>query len=196
MLYKWMKKLHMYAGLLSFTAFMVWGIAGVGATFRPGPGNRTPQEPEVRYLDFQADPNATDQQVTDAMIERSGLPFIQPGRKPARDPEGRLWVRYFHPNGQRRIILLEDEGKLRIEQIDSSLWQFLNVLHMQSWLHSNPGFEVRLWGLYNEFSLWAVIFMTLSGLYMWLATRPGMQWAQWTFGLSTAAFVVLYVALR
>ncbi len=195
-MYKWMKKLHMYAGLLSFTAFIVWGVAGFGATLLPAPGERTPREARVRLVDFEVDGAATDQQITNAMITASGLPFIRPGRKPARDPQGRLLVRYFTPNGQRRIILLENESKLRIEEIDSTLWGFLNTIHMQTWQHSNPGLTVKLWGAYNEGSMWAMIFMTLSGLYLWLVTRPGLSWTQWTFGLSTVAFVVLYFALR
>ena len=46
-------------------------------------------------------------------------------------------------------------------------------MHMQTYRHHNPGWEVKLWGLYNQFSMWAVIFMTVSGFYMWLATAPG-----------------------
>ena len=199
-MYKWMKKLHMYAGLLSFTAFIVWGIVGVGATFLPAPGTRTPRAPEVRTIPFPVSGTATDQQLTNAMIEASRLPFIQPGRKPQRDPRGRLMVRYFTPNGPRRLVLLEKKNAIRIESTQSTLWSFLNTLHMQSWEHfkggRNLGLEVKLWGGYNEFSLWAVIFMTLSGVYLWLATRPGLRWTQWTFGAASAAFIAFYFALR
>ena len=81
-MYRWMKKLHMYAGLLSFTAFIVWGVAGVAATFLPVPAERQPRKLETSYVPFEASGNANDQQVTDAMIKASGLPFIQPGRNP------------------------------------------------------------------------------------------------------------------
>ena len=194
--YRWIKKLHIYAGLLSFMGFTVWGIVGVWASFMPGPSERVRPDPEVRTIEFAVDGSADDQQITDAMIRASGLPFIRPGRKPNRDREGRLQVRYLTPNGTRRILLLEKENKIRIEEAPSPLAGFLNLMHMQTFLHHNPGWEVRLWGAYNEFSMWAVIFMTISGLYMWIATRPGLRWTQWVFGLSTVAFVALYWALR
>lgn len=195
-MYRWIKKLHIYSGLLSFTAFTVWGIVGVWASFVPAPAERVRPEPEVRTVEFRVNGSATDQQVTDAMIVASGLPFIQPGRKPNRDPEGRLQVRYLTPNGTRRILLLEQENLIQVERVPSPLTGFLNLMHMQTFRHHNPGWEVQLWGLYNQFSMWAVIFMTISGFYMWLATRPGMRWALWTAGASAAATLVIYLMLR
>ncbi len=195
-MYRWVKKLHIYSGLLSFTGFTVWGIVGVWASFVPAPADRVRPEPEVRTIEFRANGSATDQEVTDAMIAASGLPFIQPGRKPNRDPEGHLQVRYLTPNGTRRILLLEKENVIRVERAPSPLGGFLNIMHMQTFRHHNPGWEVHLWGAYNQFSMWAVIFMIVSGFYMWLATRPGMQWALWTAGLGSAATIGLYLALR
>ena len=195
-MYRWIKKLHIYSGLLSYVGFTVWGIVGIWASFAPAPAERPRREPEVRTVAFQVDGRATDQEITDAMIVASGLPFIQPGRKPNRDADGRLQVRYLTPNGTRRILLLERENLLRIERTPSPLGGFLNLMHMQTlWIH-NPGWEVHLWGAYNQFSMWAVIFMTVSGFYMWLATRPRMAWALWTLGLSAVLTVALYAALR
>ena len=195
-MYRWIKKLHIYSGLLSFSGFTVWGIVGIWASFMPAPADRTGREPEIRTVEFRVDGSATDQEISDAMIGASGLPFIQPGRKPTRDDEGRLQVRYLTPNGTRRILLLEKEHRIRIERTHSPLGGFLNLMHMQTIQFHNPGWEVQLWGAYNQFSLWAVIFMTVSGLYMWLVTRPRMHWALWTIGLSAVATVALYVALR
>ena len=169
---------------------------GVWASFVPAPAERVRPEPEVRTVEFRVHGSATDQEVTDAMIVASGLPFIQPGRKPNRDPEGRLQVRYLTPNGTRRILLLEKENRIQVERVPSPLTGFLNLMHMQTFRHHNPGWEVQLWGLYNQFSMWAVIFMTISGFYMWLATRPGMRWALWTAGASAAATLVIYLMLR
>ena len=68
----------MYAGLLTFMAFVVWGVAGVAATFLPLPANRQPRKPEVHYVDFKANGNANDQEVTNEMIEASGYPSSNP----------------------------------------------------------------------------------------------------------------------
>ena len=195
-MYRWIKKLHIYSGLLSFTGFTVWGIVGVWASFIPAPSERARPDPEIRTINFQVSGSSTDQEITDAMIVASGLPFIQTGRKPTRDSQGRLQVRYLTPNGTRRIVLLESESQIRVERTPSPIGGFVNLMHMQTYRHHNPGWEVQLWGAYNQFSLWAVIFMTVSGFYMWLATRPGIRWALWTIGISSAITVALYVILR
>ena len=193
---RWIKKLHIYAGLLSFVGFAVWGIVGIWASFAPAPADRPIRQADVRLVDFLVDASATDQQVTDAMIEASGLPFIQPGRKADRDSQGRLQIRYLTPNGARRIVLLEPQNQIRIERTLSPLGGFLNLMHMQTlWIH-NPGWEVQLWGAYNHFSLWSAVFLSVSGIFMWLATRPGLRWAQWAITLGAAVATALYVLLR
>ena len=43
-MYEWVKKIHMYAGLLTFTAFVVWGVTGIHAVFLAPPGGYVPPE--------------------------------------------------------------------------------------------------------------------------------------------------------
>ena len=52
------------------------------------------------------------------------------------------------------------------------------------------------WGYYNEFSLYAFLFMTISGVYMWIATRPGLRWAQISFGGMSALTLLLWILVR
>ena len=80
------------------------------------------------------------------MIVASGLPSIQPGRKPSRDSAGRLQVRYLTPNGTRRMLLLEDENHISVKRTPSPLGGFLNIIQMQTYQRHNPGWEVQYWG--------------------------------------------------
>jgi uncharacterized iron-regulated membrane protein len=194
-MYKWMKKLHMYAGLLSFMAFCVWGVAGIVATMSPAPGTRKPPTPEIRYVDFRVPQDLDDQQMAERMLAAVDPPFAVQA-KPQRDDEGRLFVNFFTPNGRRRYILLEGENRIQVERIFAPFPAFLNAMHVQTWNHSQPATAIKLWAGYNEFSLWAMLFMTVSGLYLWIATRPGLRWTQWTLAAGTLFFVVLYLSLR
>lgn len=195
-MYRWIKKLHIYSGLLSYAGFTVWGIVGIWASFLPPPSERQPGMPSSRVVEFRVNGTETDQEVADRMIVASGLQHVGPGRRPRRDSQERLEVRYYTPNGVRRIVLLEDRGQIRIEQANTKLGEYLNIMHMQTVARQNPGWNMALWGAYNEFSLWAVLFMTASGVYMWLATRPGMRWAVWTAGAASAFVIGLVVWLR
>jgi hypothetical protein len=53
-----------------------------------------------------------------------------------------------------------------------------------------------LWGYFNEFSTWAFLFMTFSGLYLWIATRPGLRWAQLTLAATVVVTAALWFAIR
>ena len=52
------------------------------------------------------------------------------------------------------------------------------------------------WGLYNELATYAFLFMTLSGVYLWLATRPRLRWAQLSFAGMAVVITALWIAIR
>jgi hypothetical protein len=45
---------------------------------------------------------------------------------------------------------------------------------------------------YNEVAIFALIFLSLSGLYLWLSSRPRHRLAQLSFFAGTGWFLVLY----
>lgn len=196
-MYEWTKKLHMYAGLLTFTAFVVWGVTGVHAVFLPGPGGYSP--PEVSSQDerpYEAPGDLDDKQLARHVYERLDLPLAGGHYNVRRDEESNLAFFVFTANGRRDVTLLEDQGKVRVEYRRNSLFGYLSTMHTA---HSRRGADdtpVRLWAIYNEFSTWAFAFMTFSGVYLWLATRPRMLWAQLSFGGALLVSAVLWFAGR
>jgi hypothetical protein len=55
-----------------------------------------------------------------------------------------------------------------------------------------PGLADAGLGLYNELGIASLILMSLSGLYLWLSSRPKHRLAQISFALGTGSFAVLY----
>ena len=62
------KKLHMYIGLLNFCNILVFGIAGLAATFHWGQGRKPAFIAPVRYESFTAPPGLTDKQIADQIL--------------------------------------------------------------------------------------------------------------------------------
>ena len=52
-MHAWIKRIHMYLGLLNYVTLTVFGIAGLTATFEPGPRRPQPAA-EARYEPFVA----------------------------------------------------------------------------------------------------------------------------------------------
>ena len=186
----------MYSGLLSFLGLTVWGVVGVESAFRSAPEERPRAEPVVRQIDFQTPDDVADPELAQMMVDAAQMPFITDAPRQVRDARNRLTMTYFTVNGRRHIVLLEDEAKIRIEETPNSFWDFLDATHTNTLFHSRPAWQIKLWGAYNEMSLWSVIFMTVSGVYMWLATRPKLSWAGWTLAAGCAAFGLFYMFVR
>ncbi len=187
----------MYAGLLTFTAFAVWGVAGIHAVFLPAPGGYQPPEiSEVRELPYEAAGDLDDKELARQINEFVNIPLAGGHYNIHRDVEHNLVFFVFTVSGRREVTYLEERQVVRIEVRQNTLVQFLSSMHTSN-SHRGPRvLAARMWGIYNEFSTWAFTFMTLSGVYLWLASRPGLLWAQLLAGTSAAIFVVLWLVTR
>jgi hypothetical protein len=197
-LYEWMKKLHMYAGLLTFTAFVVWGVTGVHGAFTPAPGEFTP--PPVsseKEVPFRASGTMDDKALAKAIYEAVQIPAAGGHYNIHRDADANLAFTVFSINGGRDVTYLEKEGKVRLAHRVNSVWSYLSSMHTaHSRRHNKVSASAVAWGVFNEFSNWAFLFMTLSGVYLWVGSRPGLRWARILFGGAVAVTAVLWMAIR
>jgi hypothetical protein len=196
-MYEWMKKIHMYAGLLTFSAFVVWGITGVYAVFLPSPGEYQPPEvAEVAETQFEAPGDLDDWELAKLIYETVDLSLAGGFYNIRRNENGNLAFMAFTSNGRRDLTYLEERKLVRVEFRNNDVADFLSSMHTAHSRRGAPEFSVRLWAYYNEFSTWAFFFMSLSGLYMWVATRPGLPWARICFGGAVVVGVILWFVAR
>lgn len=187
------KKIHTYAGLVSFTAFIVYGIAGVRATFSIA----QPARPAgVREVEFVAPDGMTDEELADHVGRTLDLPLTGEPYGVRRDAAQHLQMTFYTPNGPRRVTVLENEHLVRIASDHPRLLSFLSNLHSTTTGNAAPRFLTRAWAWYNEIAIWSLILMSVSGMYLWLASRPGHRLAQISFAAGSGAFVVLYWMTR
>ncbi len=190
----WVKRIHTWFGLLNFSIILVFGVTGLLVTLRPGPGP-TPV-PAYTTSETSFSPSAgviADKDVAAEM--RRALDIPAAGFNVRRDGSNNLIATFYTPSGPRRLTYLEKENRLRIETRRNSIWQFFSVLH-ETLPRESEDNRIRLWGYYTEFSLWSLIGMTLTGLWLWLSSRPGFGWAQVSFAAGTLVFALLWVFSR
>jgi hypothetical protein len=196
-MYEWMKKIHMYAGLLSFMAFVVWGITGIHAVFLPPPdGYEPPEVAAEQHIPFEAPGDLDDRELAKLIYETADLPLAGGFYNIRRNEDGNLAFLAFTYNGRRDLTYLEEQQQVRIEFRDNDVVDFFSSMHAAHSRRGPPETSVRLWAYFNEFSTWAFFFMSLSGVYMWAATRPGLPWAQICFGGSAVVGLVLWFVAR
>ena len=196
-MYEWMKKIHMYAGLFTFMAFFVWGATGIHAVFLPPPaGYQPPEVSEVRETPFEAPGHLGDKEIAEQVFDAADLAMAGGFYNVHRDESRNLAFQVFTANGRRDVTYLEDQKRIRVAFRDGGLGGFFSSMHAAHSRRGAPDLSARLWGWYNEFSNWAFLFMTLSGVYMWVATRPRLPWARLSFGGAAAVALILWVATR
>lgn len=196
-LVEWTKKLHMYSGLLTFTAFVVWGITGVHAVFLPSPGEyKPPPISSVKEMRFQASGSLDDQQLAKAIFEAIDIPLAGGRYNVHRDEQSNLAFNVFTINGGREVTFLEKQGIVRIAHRANSLSGYLSSMHTAHSRRHQLTPAAIAWGYFNEISTWAFLFMTVSGLYLWIATRPGLRWAQLSLAGTAVVTLALWIAIR
>ena len=106
-MYDWMKKIHMYAGLFSFMAFVIWGVTGILAVFLPPPGEwRPPAITMQREFPFVVAENMDDKEVAREIYAAAGLTMAGGYYNVHRNDAGNLAFIAFSTNGQRDITCL------------------------------------------------------------------------------------------
>ncbi|MCU1276054.1 MAG: hypothetical protein JWO48_3485 [Bryobacterales bacterium] len=190
------KKIHMYIGLLNFSNLIVFGIAGLAATFQSEP-ERSMSAGPVRYESFMPAPGSTDEQIADAVFVRFHFPFTDPVPKWAihRDAQGDLPLEFWSVNGVHRVLYSPKENRLRIETRRVGVPFFIDGLHTVNSLEQRD-WRMRVWAWYNNFAIWSLMAMAISGVYLWLASRPGYRIAQYSFAGGAGVFILLYALTR
>ena len=62
---KWIKKIHMYLGLVNFTILFIFGLVGISASFLLPPSEQDRAEPEVHNVDYEAPGDLSDGALAD-----------------------------------------------------------------------------------------------------------------------------------
>lgn len=190
------EKIHIYIGLLNFANLIVFGIAGLAATFQGGPERKMISEP-LRYERFVPPAGSTDKQIADQVLAYFRFPFAEPapGWAIHRDAAGNLPLEFWTVNGIHKVLYEPRQNRLRVETIRSRLPFFLDDMHTVTSVQQ-PDWRLRLWAVYNHFAIWSLLWMTMSGIYLWLASRPRYRVAQYSFAGGTAIFILMYALTR
>lgn len=188
----------MYAGLFTFTALMVYGLSGLMDSALPAWSERQSPPTTEQYVRFEAPSNLSDKEVADLVYAYLDMPLTGPAADYSigRDKDQNLTVSFYTVNGVRTVTVLEETRQLKIVRAQVGMVSFVTGMHGSRMMYASPRFLTVAWAIYNEAGLWSLGFMALSGLTLWLSTRPRFVWAQIAFVAGNGTFALLYWLLR
>ncbi len=195
---KLIRKIHIYLGLLNLSFVLIFGITGVVATLRYTPYQLPHPVQPPRLETYDVRPGLTDKEVADDIYARLKIPLTSPPEKWAigRDHQNDLVINFYTVNGPYRVTLLEKEHRLKVERVQESIWLYVDNLHGLTIRQPGNDLLLRMWAYYNEFSIWSLLGMALSGAYLGLTSRPGYKLARYALTSGAVAFLVIYTAAR
>ncbi|HEX7479273.1 MAG TPA: hypothetical protein VF331_15815 [Polyangiales bacterium] len=196
---RYLQLLHIYAGLQTCIALLIFGVAGLVATWSARPGAVPPAE-HTRRVPMRVDGQLNDQQLALRAWQTLHLPLTQPPPDFAisHDRAGDLTFRLYTPNGETQVTVLAREQALRVAAQPADLGHFLLSMHLQTFGPVAQGGSrlLKLWALYIELSIVALGVLGISGLALWLFLRRNERWAQLALGLGSGGFALLYFWMR
>lgn len=188
---QWIRRIHLYLGLLNFSLLIVFGLAGLVVTMEAPDIFHQKAGPKVEVREFAAPPSASDREVA-ALIAQSidpkhaGPPVVR------RTPPNQLVAEFYSVNGMVRATLLPGERQVEVRTFRNSIWRFIDNAHATTIAERGGGGAVRAWAWYIEFSIWSLIAMVASGLWLGLRVRWNYRWTRVALAAGSAAFALLY----
>jgi len=198
---RWIRRVHLWLGLLACTALITFGAAGLASAWHQRPW-RADAPTRVQRIAFAPEAGASDVEIAEAVRRRLALPFsvALSERALRRDGEGRLTFTFFTPNADHRVTWLAGEGAIEVAARPVALDDFLGRMHSMMFRTRAAGedWRLRLWSLYVELSIWAVLLLPVTGLTLWLTSPARRRYrpARWILGGATLLALLFYVAIR
>jgi uncharacterized iron-regulated membrane protein len=189
-------KIHTYAGLATFVNLMIYGVVGIAAAFEPPPG-ASERAPVVRELPFTIPANLSDREVAERVVGLLGISLATPVQNFAiqHDRSGELVLDFQHANGRHRATFPEP-GRLRVEITRNHLDRYLAALHVTSAEFHVGDWRMQSWAWYNEFAMWSLMAMMVTGVYLWISRRARHRWAMASLATGVGVFAALWIWTR
>ena len=170
-------------------------LAGLVATAEAPDIFKAGTVPVVTTLPFRAPGSASDQQVGDLIREQlqpphAGKPNVR------RDDQHRLVADFYSVNGLVRATLLEGEGQLQVETRRNSIWRFFDNAHATTIQETTSDWALGAWAWYIELSIWSLMLMALTGVWLGVTTRWPFWWTKTSLVAGTLGFAILYWAQK
>ena len=189
-------KVHIYAGLLTFSQLAIYGAAGLVATAHAEPRPRAAGT--VRHVPFAVPGSKTDKEVADLVHAALKLPLTRPIPRWAiqRTPANDLLLDFYNMNGIYRVVVLEREQRLRIEELRNDFWLYLVIAHAVNISDPEAPQPMRAWGIYNTVAMWCFLGFCVSGVYLWLSAQARSLWAWLLLGAGSALLAGFWMVFR
>ncbi|MEE2657392.1 MAG: PepSY domain-containing protein [Candidatus Latescibacterota bacterium] len=199
------KRIHMYTGLVNASTLIVFGLVGITASILPRSQDRPAPKAAVDFKHLHVPGDLDDHQLADHIQRELAIPLTSPTPNWTmhRDADNNLRFRLPTPARRYEITVYEANDRVRIRTQPFDTWQYFFELHTITPPRTGDDWRLQTWAWYVEISSWSLILMALTGIYLWLVSRPGYRerpsqnlWAQISLASGAVIIIAFYTIIR
>ena len=190
LLFDWTRRLHFYFGLFVSPFILIFSISTIMLNHGWQP---VPQE-LTNTVPLQIDESLQGAQLVSQVTSQLNLRGEIIGNGVVRDNKTMIVV--MRPGATRRIVV---DTKARQAEVTLRTFGFLDTMR---YLHMNPGPHKparwifgKLWGGVADTTVYLTLFLTVSGVFMWLVLKSERRFGLLALGAGCLSFVACIYAL-
>lgn len=186
-LYRWARELHLYFGLFVCPYVLIFAVTTILLN------HRWKAEVQVEQTSVPVEIEGTeDFERASSVLRQLNLSGEIHLRRLAE--QNRLHVRVERP-GERTIVVVDLETQ--VAEVERQRRSFIGTLY---YLHFNPGphkvrglnwFFSKLWGWSVDTAVCLLLFITISGIYMWVLIKAERKTGLIMLGAGSFSFVLI-----
>ncbi|MEO8368680.1 MAG: hypothetical protein ABI806_05745 [Candidatus Solibacter sp.] len=185
-----MARIHLYAGLMTLVNLALYASVGIASLLEV-----RVVAPVVWEQPFVVQAGESNRAVAERVVHLLGLSLATPVHDFAikRDRAGVLVLDFYHANGRHKVTVLA--GRLQVEETRASLSKYLSTLHVTTAAFKSGDWRMQAWAWWNEFAMWCVAAMMVSGVWLWWRRRGtggSLRRVHRWVGLGSLAVVAIY----
>ena len=198
-LYRWTRRLHLYLGLFVSPFVLVYAVSAIqlNHSLMPWGGHAAPKSaPRVVRVSVTDGDNglAVAAQVRQQVGIAGEIGYVN--RKPGGT---RVSFPIESPGRTTRVKVDLATGLATIEEQDTGAWDALVYLHKMPGPHNanirGNWFFTRLWGWLADATVYLVLFLTASGVYLWTVLRADRRTGLRVLAAGVVSFLAIVFAI-
>ncbi len=196
---RWVRKLHLYVGLLTFSSLLLLGASGMAAFLHHTQNSNGNSVVRDRLMQFEADVGTSDVAIANQVRREFELSLaLKIGKGDiSHDGDGNLTATFSTINGSHKVTVFREQSQVRIVERRLGLAGFLVRAHSVLLRPSSPGLDWRVLvlSIYMATTLMLLGILVPTGLAIWLLTRPRHKRARLVVAASSGLFIALWMMI-
>ncbi len=190
------RRVHLFSGLFLAPWMLIYALSTLVMAHREFVGSwyatKQPAMVTERELDYSRSfpANSSREQIAEAILQDLGLSGTH--RVSGGSNENPLVIHRQHALTTRRVTFDASKNKILLQREQFRASNFLERMHRRRGYNNYP--LENTWGFTVDVAVIAMVFWSLSGIWLWLELKPTRLWGALSLSAGLALFA-LFLAL-